>query len=146
MLKASFVLMGLLQASPSPLACTESCHGPSLIAQQRLDAAGWTREVNKMIGWGATVSDKDALIAYLARTFNNSRPRPLSSKAMPEGRGRDVFQVSCLACHDDRPAAALKMDRAGWTGLVDRMTSWGAYVPAARKEDLIEYLVTNFGK
>src|SRR5262249_49950793 len=26
--------------------CARACHGPSLIAQQRLDVAGWTREVN----------------------------------------------------------------------------------------------------
>ena len=53
------------------LSCTASCHGPSLIAQQRLGREAWNREVDKMIGWGAKVSpaEKDALVNYLARMF-----------------------------------------------------------------------------
>jgi hypothetical protein len=82
MLKISVAVLMLAQGLTTALTCTGSCHGPSLIAQQRLDTAGWTREVNKMIGWGAVVPDneKDALVAFLARTFNNNRPRPASSK------------------------------------------------------------------
>lgn len=128
--------------------CTRACHGSSLIAQQRLNIAGWTREVNKMIGWGADVADadKDALIAYLANTFNNDRPRPSSSKAMPEGTGMAAFQLSCLGCHDEKPVAALKTDRTGWTRVVDRMVNWGAYLPAGRRDEIIGYLLKNFGK
>ena len=48
-----------------------SCHDVELIAQQRLDAAGWGREVNKMIGWGAPVTggERERLIAELVRLF-----------------------------------------------------------------------------
>jgi mono/diheme cytochrome c family protein len=44
-----------------------ACHGDDLPAQQRLTAAGWGREVDKMVRWGARVSsgDKPALVAYL---------------------------------------------------------------------------------
>ena len=58
--------------------CTASCHGPSLIAQQRLDRNAWSREIDKMIGWGAVVpaAEKDVFINYLAASFNSSRPRP----------------------------------------------------------------------
>jgi hypothetical protein len=150
MLKISFaapMLIGLACSgafAQLPAACSQACHGPSLIAQQRLDAPGWTRELNKMIGWGAAIpdSDKEALIAYLAKTFNNSRPRPASSKALPEGKGRDVFQVSCLNCHDESAIAALKTDRAGWTRILDRMVEWGASIAPARKEDLLDYLLS----
>jgi hypothetical protein len=154
MLKYSFavlILMGMASEVVSaqvPATCTQACHGFTLIAQQRLDVSGWTREINKMIGWGADIadSDKDALIAYLARTFNNNRSRPSSSKTPPGGKGMDVFQTSCLGCHDDKPIAALKSDRAGWTRVVDRMMNWGASVPAGRKRELIEYLLKNFSK
>jgi len=46
----------------------QSCHDMHLIRQQRLDAAGWRREVDKMIGWGAVLDDaeREALIGYLA--------------------------------------------------------------------------------
>jgi hypothetical protein len=45
-----------------------TCHDRDLIAQQRLTRAGWVREVEKMIRWGAPVSesDKSALVDYLA--------------------------------------------------------------------------------
>lgn len=43
------------------------CHGEDLSMQQRLTAAGWGREVDKMVRWGAKVpaDDKAALVAYL---------------------------------------------------------------------------------
>lgn len=43
------------------------CHGDDLVEQQRLSLAGWGREVDKMVGWGASVpaGDKTALVAYL---------------------------------------------------------------------------------
>jgi hypothetical protein len=43
------------------------CHEDDLSAQQRLSAAGWGREVDKMVRWGARVSaeEKPALVAYL---------------------------------------------------------------------------------
>ncbi len=128
--------------------CTGLCHGPSLIAQQRLERAGWSREVDKMILWGAKVADadKDPLIDYLTRNFNSNRPRPSTSKTVAQGKGMDIFQISCMSCHDDKPIAALKLDRAGWSRQVDRMINWGAYVPTARKEELMEYLLENLSK
>ncbi len=43
------------------------CHEDDLSEQQRLSAAGWGREVDKMVRWGAKVSadEKPALVAYL---------------------------------------------------------------------------------
>jgi hypothetical protein len=51
-------------------ACTE-CHEARIIVQQRLSKAAWTREVDKMVKWGALVeaSDRDALIEYLSSHF-----------------------------------------------------------------------------
>jgi cytochrome c5 len=159
MLTTSFAIAWLLlvvpafSAAQSPAiaqrmeaACTGSCHGPSLIAQQRLDRNAWSREVDKMMRWGAEVppAEKEALINYLAGLFNSSRPRPSTSKAVPEGKGQDVFRISCMSCHDDTPITALKRDRTGWTREVEKMINWGAYVPTGRKEELIDYLVESF--
>jgi hypothetical protein len=155
MLKASFVMAVILvQGDPGQMAqrmetsCTGYCHGPSLIAQQRLDRDGWSREVEKMIRWGAEVpsAEKDALINYLTSLFNSSRPRPNTYKTIPEGKGKDTFQISCMSCHDEKPVTALKRDRSGWSREVEKMINWGAYVPTNAKEDLIEYLTTAFSK
>lgn len=48
------------------------CHNATLIAQQRLNRSQWTREVEKMMRWGAPVaeSEKEALIDYLFSKFH----------------------------------------------------------------------------
>jgi cytochrome c553 len=48
-----------------------TCHEDDLIESQRLTRAGWVREVEKMVRWGAVVADseKDALIDYLAARY-----------------------------------------------------------------------------
>ena len=48
------------------------CHEADLTEQQRLSRAGWTREVDKMIRWGAVVNDaeKEALVSYLAGRYH----------------------------------------------------------------------------
>jgi DMSO/TMAO reductase YedYZ molybdopterin-dependent catalytic subunit len=47
------------------------CHDDTLMEQQRLTAPGWSREVDKMIGWGAGVTDaeKQPLVDYLTQRF-----------------------------------------------------------------------------
>jgi cytochrome c5 len=44
------------------------CHDADIIQQQKLSKTGWTRSVEKMMRWGAAVTDadKDALVEYLA--------------------------------------------------------------------------------
>lgn len=51
-------------------ACT-SCHDADIIEQQKLTPAGWTRSVEKMMRWGAAVTDADkqSLVDYLASRF-----------------------------------------------------------------------------
>jgi cytochrome c5 len=159
MLKASLLALFLVAQLPAQVpapaemaqkleaTCT-GCHGPSLIAQQRLDRNGWTREIDKMTRWGAPVqaADRDALINYLARQFSPNRPLPNSSKWVPEGKGSDVFQVYCQSCHNDSLVTSRKLDTSGWTAIVDQMMRFGAYVPSDRKQELIDYLSTHWGK
>ena len=83
LLAALFVLacLTLLYAQspdlpPGPLqtkmstACLE-CHDARIIVQQRLSKAAWTKEVDKMIRWGAVVdpADREAFIDYLSSNF-----------------------------------------------------------------------------
>jgi mono/diheme cytochrome c family protein len=51
------------------------CHGMDLVEQQRLARAGWVREVDKMVRWGATVdaAEKDALVDHLTARFGPGR-------------------------------------------------------------------------
>src|SRR5215470_1143182 len=55
-----------------------SCHEADVIIAQRLSKQGWTREVEKMIRWGAVASDseKESLVDYFAANF---KPRSAGS-------------------------------------------------------------------
>jgi hypothetical protein len=92
------VVLGLsanafLPSSPQPAsiqqkvqtACTE-CHSSEILVQQRLSKAAWTKEVDKMIKWGAVVdpSDREAFVEYLSTNFPPDKPAepvPRSAKA-----------------------------------------------------------------
>ena len=65
---------GPMQAKATT-ACTE-CHEARIIVQQRLSKTAWTKEVDKMMKWGAIVdaNDRDALIDYLSGNFSADKP------------------------------------------------------------------------
>jgi hypothetical protein len=53
-----------------------TCHEGRIIVQQRLTKAAWTKEMDKMIKWGAEVDakDRDALIDYFSTNFGTDQP------------------------------------------------------------------------
>jgi len=65
---------GTIQAKATT-SCLE-CHEARIILQQRLSKAAWTKEVDKMVKWGAAVDsgDRDALIDYLSTNFGPDQP------------------------------------------------------------------------
>ena len=65
---------GPMQAKATT-SCLE-CHEARIILQQRLSKAAWTKEVDKMVKWGAVVdaNDRDALIDYLSANFGPDQP------------------------------------------------------------------------
>src|SRR4029077_21090457 len=71
---------GPMQAKAAT-ACTE-CHEARIIVQQRLSKAGWTKEVDKMIKWGALVEpqDHDPLVDYLSTNFGVDKPEYVADR------------------------------------------------------------------
>jgi hypothetical protein len=53
-----------------------TCHEARIIVQQRLSKVAWTKELDKMIKWGAEVDpkDHDALIDYFSANFGPDQP------------------------------------------------------------------------
>jgi len=53
-----------------------TCHEARIIVQQRLNKPAWTKELDKMIKWGAEVDpkDHDALIDYFTANFGPDQP------------------------------------------------------------------------
>jgi len=50
------------------------CHSLRLIHSQRLSRAAWTKELDKMAGWGTKYQDRDALLEYLVATYGDDKP------------------------------------------------------------------------
>ena len=57
------------------------CHSLRLVDSQRLSAAAWTKEVDKMIGWGAVVPNRQLLIDYLSANYSDSKPVPTPARS-----------------------------------------------------------------
>lgn len=119
-----------------------SCHGADLITSQRLSEAGWGRELDKMIRWGAGVSDPEraSLLAYLTRHFG---PEPAVAHTA-DSVGEAVFTRSCLSCHGADLTEQQRLTPIGWTREVEKMMRWGAQVTDAEKADLVAYLASRF--
>ena len=62
--------------------CTE-CHDSYIIMQQRLSNKAWSKEVDKMIKWGAVVdpNDRTAFIDYLSISFPPDKATEPSERA-----------------------------------------------------------------
>ena len=62
-----------------------ACHDAHIIVQQRLSKAAWTKEVDKMTKWGASVDaqDRDALIEYLSSNFGVDRAPYQAQRSAP---------------------------------------------------------------
>jgi hypothetical protein len=65
---------GTIQAKVNTT-CAE-CHDAGIIRQQRLSEKVWTKELDKMIKWGALVdpSDRAAFVEYLSASFPPNKP------------------------------------------------------------------------
>jgi len=77
--------VGTMQAKATT-ACLE-CHEARIILQQRLSKAAWTKEVDKMMKWGAVVdpADRDALIDYLSANFSPDKPAYTPQRTADKG-------------------------------------------------------------
>ncbi len=124
-----------------------TCHGADLIEQQRLTRAGWQRELDKMVRWGAAVTsdaDRTLLLEYFSANFG-LRPRPSAASTAVSDRGAEIFAQRCLVCHGGDIVEQQRLGRAGWTREIDKMNRWGAGVNEADKEPVVTYLEGRFG-
>lgn len=74
--------------------------------------------------------------------------RPLLGSTIapfPEGPGKEIGDQACLKCHSTDIVRQQRLTEKQWTASVTKMIGWGAEVPESRKDELVRYLVANFG-
>jgi hypothetical protein len=71
-------------------AACASCHEARIIVQQRLSKAAWTKEMDKMIKWGAAVDskDRDAFIDYFSANFGPDQAAYAAPKSAVESKSQ----------------------------------------------------------
>ena len=128
------------------------CHESDIITSQKLSLTGWTNSVGKMIRWGSQITpeERELLQPYLAMHFG---PKPAVSHAANAAGlstvvsaevGATTYKRACLVCHDADIISQQKLTATGWTNSVNKMIRWGATVPDAEKQPLIDYLAAQF--
>lgn len=119
-----------------------SCHEADIIVSQRLSLAAWTRSVDKMVRWGATMTpaEREVLHPYLAANFG---PKPVASHAATDA-GAATYKRACTTCHETDIIEQQRLTRSRWVGSVDKMIRWGATVTPEEKDALVEYLASRF--
>lgn len=122
-----------------------ACHDAKIIWQQQLDKRVWTKEVDKMIRWGAPVApeDREALIDYFAQNFGPRDPE-IAAAMLPAAPGKEKVVETCFECHDARNIVQKQLDERGWERIMERMEDFGAYVYDDDREDIIRYLAKAF--
>jgi hypothetical protein len=122
------------------------CHDARIIVQQRMTRAQWAKNMDKMIRWGAPVEpgDSEGLIDYFARHFPATESSAQEPK-LKEAPGVEKARAACLGCHDAGVIVGQRLDRRSWNATISRQIRWGASVPAADREALLNYLVANYG-
>ena len=120
-----------------------TCHEADLITQQRLTRAGWGRELDKMIRWGAVVesAEREPMLDYLSAHF---APKPVPAHIVATAGTEPLYKRACLTCHEDDLIVQQRLTRTGWARSVDKMIRWGAAVPEAEKDALIDYLAARY--
>jgi len=64
--------------------------------------------------------------------------------SLPEGAARDLVIRVCAQCHEPNRAAALRLTREGWEGVVEKMKGIGAQATDQEAAQITDYLAENF--
>jgi cytochrome c5 len=64
---------------------------------------------------------------------------------MPTGAGKTTTSNACLKCHSADLLWQQRLNQAQWDGIITKMAGWGADFPAGRRNELLSYLMKNFG-
>jgi cytochrome c5 len=80
-----------------------------------------------------------------AQTVPSTLVAQNAPKALPDGAGKDIFVRVCSKCHSTDIPASQHKNADEWTNVLIDMRNKGAEASDEEMEQILKYLVTNFG-
>lgn len=68
------------------------------------------------------------------------------AQSLPEGKGKDLVEQACGACHGLEVVVAQRATSKGWSSIVDDMIQRGATATPDEMRTIVDYLAKNFAK
>ena len=84
---------------------------------------------------------KTALFAFASLLLVSLAP----AQDLPEGKGKDITEKTCTACHGMEAVTSMHVAKDAWTDVVNDMRSRGADGTNADFDNIIAYLAKYFG-
>ena len=63
---------------------------------------------------------------------------------MPDGPGKEEARKLCSGCHELEKSFSMRLDRAGWQLILEKMVSYGMKATEKDISIVLEYLVKNY--
>jgi competence protein ComEA len=82
----------------------------------------------------------------ISSLFQLAQVPAAQAQDLPEGKGKDVVEQVCGACHGTDLVSARRATKQGWGYIVDDMVSRGASASNEQIQSINEYLAKNFGQ
>lgn len=131
----------LVSAACSP------CHGLRALFVFKGDDRKWGILVHEMVAFGAPLrpAERDTVLKYLKATFSTDRAASgTGGGSLPAGKGQEIVQASCGACHGFSLIAQKRAERAEWEAILRRHTSEERVILTPEQQELLlSYLSTN---
>ena len=65
--------------------------------------------------------------------------------SLPDGEGKAIVTAACTSCHGLDLITPRQASRDEWSGIVERMKSYGTSLDNAQTTTVLDYLAKNFG-
>src|SRR6266700_7126227 len=87
------------------------------------------------------------VVPFLLSSLVQLAQVPLAkAQDLPEGKGKDVVEQVCGACHGTDLVSSRRATKQGWSYIVDDMVSRGASATAEQIQRINDYLAKNLGQ
>jgi competence protein ComEA len=85
------------------------------------------------------------LVAVASLFLFSAAQSPVQAQDLPEGKGKDVTEKTCTACHGLDAIVSMHINKDGWSDVVNDMKARGADGSNADFTAIIGYLSKYFG-